>query len=71
MMQKRTGRLYKVVLSVKISGCGQKAGTLDKDLKRVVKAAQENAINLTRQRAKEGQGRKAEIYTVAYTVSHF
>ena len=25
--------LYKVVLSVKISGCAQKAGTLDKDVK--------------------------------------
>jgi hypothetical protein len=56
-------------LNVKISGCGQKAATLDEDVKRVVKATQEHAINLTRRRAKEGQGRNAESYTVTYTVS--
>jgi hypothetical protein len=46
--------LYKVVLSVKISGW--KAGTLDKDVKRAVKAAQDHAINLTRLAAKGGEG---------------
>ena len=46
----------KVVLGVKISGCAEKAGTLDKDVKRAVKAAQDHAINLTLQRAKGGQG---------------
>jgi hypothetical protein len=49
----------------------QKAGTLDKNSQKVVKAAREHAINLTRRRAKEGQGRNAKICTVAYTVSHF
>jgi hypothetical protein len=39
-----------------ISGCAQKAGTLDKDVKRAVKAAQDHAINLTRLAAKEGEG---------------
>ena len=48
--------LYKVVLSVKISGCAQKAGTLDKDVKRAVKASQDHAINLTRLAAKGGEG---------------
>jgi hypothetical protein len=48
--------LYKVVLSVKISGCAQKAGTLDWDVKRVVKVAQDHAINLTRLAAKGGEG---------------
>jgi len=48
--------LYKVVLSVKISGCARKAGTLDWDVKRVVKVAQDHAINLTRLAAKGGEG---------------
>jgi hypothetical protein len=41
------------------------------DVKRAVKAAQDHAINLTRLVAKEGEGQEAELYTVAYTVSHF
>jgi hypothetical protein len=48
--------LYKVVLSVKISGCAEKAATLDKDIKRALKAAQDHAINLTGLAAKEGEG---------------
>jgi hypothetical protein len=47
---------HKVVLSVKILGCARKAATLDKDVKRAVKAALDHAINLTRLVAKEGEG---------------
>jgi hypothetical protein len=61
--------LYKVVLSVKISGCAQKAGTLDKDVKRAVKAAQDHAINLTRLMAKEGRGKTAK-FTQSLTQFH-
>ena len=61
----------KVVRNVKNSGCAQKAATLDEDIKMIVKAARDRAINLRHLVAKEGQGRNVEIYTVAYTVSHF
>ncbi len=48
--------MSRTLLRVKISGCAQKAGTLDKDVKRAVKAARDHAINLTLQRAKGGEG---------------
>jgi hypothetical protein len=61
----------KVVLTAKISGCAEKAATLDKDIKRALKAAQRSCDQPD---ASGGQGRggvNAEIYTVAYTFSHF
>jgi hypothetical protein len=47
--------LYKVVLIIKNSGCAEETATLDKDVKRALKVAQDHAINLTRRVAKEGQ----------------
>jgi hypothetical protein len=36
--------------------CPVRVGTLDKDVKRAVKVAQDHAINLTRLAAKGGEG---------------
>src|ERR1039457_2636425 len=63
--------LYKVFLSAKISGCAQKAGTLDKGRQKGSHGGPRSRDHLTRLVAKEGQGGTLEIYTVAYTVSHF
>jgi hypothetical protein len=48
--------MKKVVPGVKIFERAQKAGTQDEDVRKVVKAAQEHAINPTRQSANAGQG---------------